>query len=103
MINNILHPMDDRYPYIDTLIRSYRSDITNLKIENNTLRITACKTGFMSDELEPHSCYYNYGHRVCAKNIYVDSDKRTHRQRAEDLLTYSELRKLATKINKFSV
>lgn len=47
----------------------------------------------MTDWLEPH--VYN-GSRVPGTNIYNDPDKRTHRQRAEDLLTYSELRKLAT-------
>lgn len=94
--NNIYH-----HPYkgtehtpIDTVIYNYRTDITDLKIENNTLRISACKTGFMTDELVPRRVYN--GSPVPAINIYNDPDKRTHRQRAEDLLTYSELRKLAT-------
>lgn len=91
--NNILRPMDE-YPFIDERINDYRVDINNLKIENNTLRISACRTGFMTDELAPRRCYN--GHPVSHRNIYNDPDKRTHRQRAEDLLTYSELRKLAT-------
>ena len=94
--NNIYHhPCNGtEHTPIDTVIYNYRTDITDLKIENNTLRISACKTGFMTDELPPRRCYD--GHPVSHGNIYNDPDKRTHRQRAEDLLTYSELRKLAT-------
>ena len=92
---NISHPMKiEGDPYIRAVVNEYKSDITNLEIQNNTLKISACKTGFMTDELEPRACYN--GHRIPATNIYNDPDKRTQRQRAEDLLTYSELRKLAT-------
>lgn len=94
--NNIYHhPYEENgHTPIDTVVYNYRTDITDLKIENNTLRISACKTGFMTDELMPRRVYN--GSPVPAINIYKDPDKRTHRQRAEDLLTYSELRKLAT-------
>lgn len=92
--NNISRFEDGLDPFMPTSINDYRSDVTNLEIQNNTLRMLACKTGFMSDELRPLG-YLDVLH-VPGRNLYNDPDKRTHRQRAEDLLTYSELRKLAT-------
>lgn len=90
--DNIYRFGDEYVPFADARIDHYQVDINKLKIENNTLRISACRTGFMTDELP--RCYD--GHPVSCGNIYNDPDKRTHRQRAEDLLTYSELRKLVT-------
>lgn len=91
---NIYRFGDEYEPFADTRINDYQVDVNKLKIQNDRLRISACRTGFMTDELAPHRCYN--GHPVNHGNIYNDPDKRTHRQRAEDLLTYSELRKLAT-------
>ena len=92
--DNIYRFGDEYEPFADTRINDYRSDVTNLEIQNDRLRMAACKTGFMNDELRPFA--YRDALSVPARNIYNDPDKRTHRQRAEDLLTYSELRKLAT-------
>ena len=91
--DNIYRFGDEYEHFADTRINDHRSDVTNLEIQNDRLRMAACKTGFMNDELIP------FAYRelpVPARNLYNDPDKRTHRQRAEDLLTYSELRKLAT-------
>ena len=92
--NNIYRFGDEYEPFADTRINDHQSYVTNLEIQNDRLRMAACKTGFMNDELRPFA--YRNVLRVPTRNIYNDHDKRTHRQRAEDLLTYSELRKLAT-------
>ena len=90
-----IYRFGDEYEHsADTRINDHRSYVTNLEIQNDRLRMAACKTGFMNDELRPFA--YRNVLRVPARNIYNDHDKRTQRQRAEDLLTYSELRKLAT-------
>ena len=48
--NNIYRFGDEYEPFAeDTRINDYRSDVNKLKIENNTLRISACRTGFMTE------------------------------------------------------
>lgn len=72
-----IYRFGDEYEHsADTRINDHRSDVINLEIQNDRLRMSACKTGFMNDELRPFA--YRNVLSVPARNIYNDHDKRTH-------------------------